>query len=499
MKQNGWIDLHVHTAASDGTMTPSETVRHAKQLGLAAIAITDHDTAAGVAEARRAGEQYDVEVVGGIELSSEYRGFKLHVLGYFIDPEAPALEEFRRWAAGARDARNERIVAMLAEDGYDISMQALRESYPDAVIGMPHMAEYLMKQCAVPSVKEAFDMLFGDGCKYYLPKPRLPLDRAQATILGAGGVPVLAHPLIHGYPIGEVRTIAAVAADLGFVGLEAFYSEYTPEQTKLALELAAENGLLPTGGSDFHGTRKPHIEMGTGMGNLHIPYEVLEQLKQERDRMFEPAQEPVEEETLTLDELCRKLCAAADRLTAAKDELNELDRRSGDGDHGTTMEKIADAIRFAVDNSWEWHTVGELMGAVASNIMMIRGGMGGRLWYAFFDGMARSMPNGLGLSDRGIRRLFAAGVNAVTDVTPAQVGGRTLLDALIPAVNAMQDVDGSAVILASAAAAAEAGARATAQQLPMYGAARRFGDLCLGVCDPGAVSMARFFAGLSEG
>ena len=92
MKQNGWIDLHVHTAASDGTMTPSETVRHAKQLGLAAIAITDHDTAAGVAEARRAGEQYDVEVVGGIELSSEYRGFKLHVLGYFIDPEAPALE-----------------------------------------------------------------------------------------------------------------------------------------------------------------------------------------------------------------------------------------------------------------------------------------------------------------------------------------------------------------------------------------------------------------------
>ena len=499
MKQNGWIDLHVHTTASDGTMTPSEAVHHAKQLGLTAIAITDHDTAAGVAEAQQAGKQEDVEVIGGIELSSEYRGFKLHVLGYFVDPEAPALEEFRKWAAEARQARNERIVAMLAEDGYDISMQALNEENPGAVLGRPHMAEHLMKQGAVASVKEAFDTLFGDGCKYYLPKPRLPLDRAQATILGAGGVPVLAHPLIHGYPTGEVRTIAAVAADLGFVGLEAFYSEYSPEQTKLALEIAAENGLLPTGGSDFHGTRKPHIEMGIGMGNLKIPYEVLTQLKQERERMFEPEQEPVEEETLTLDELCRKLCAAADRLTAATDELNEQDRRGGDGDHGTTMAKIADAIRFAVDNSWEWHTVGELMGAIASNIMMIKGGAGGRLWYAFFDGMAQSMPNGLGLSDRGIRRLFAAGVSAVTNITPAQVGGRTLLDALVPAVNAMQDVDGSAVILAAAASAAEAGARATAQQLPTFGTARRFGDMCLGTCDPGAVSMARFFAGLSEG
>ena len=179
--------------------------------------------------------------------------------------------------------------------------------------------------------------------------------------------------------------------------------------------------------------------------------------------------------------------------------LCAVDERCGDGDHGTTMEKVSQAIRYGVENDWEWHTLGELFGCIASNVMMISGGMGARLWYAFFDGMARSLPNSTGLTDGGLRRVFAAGLSSVTDVTDAQPGGKTMMDALIPAVKAMENVDGAEIMLASAAAAAKAGAKATADMPALYGTARRLGDMAVGMLDPGAQGVALFFAGLSEG
>ncbi len=273
------IDLHLHTTASDGTDTPAETVEKAAALGLAAVALADHDTVSGVAEARRAGERLGVEVVPGIEVSSDYRDNNIHVLGYFLDPESPALQPVLDWVRIERIARNEYVVNRMADDGIDISVEELRREYPDAVLGRPHMAELLMKKGYVSSVKEGFERYLGEGSKYYLPKRRISLARAIETIRAAGGVPVLAHPLQYGYPLGEVTEMIEYAVSLGVRALECFYSEHSPEQERWLLAQAERYALGVSGGSDWHGSRKPWIQMGRGMDNLEIPYRVLEELR----------------------------------------------------------------------------------------------------------------------------------------------------------------------------------------------------------------------------
>ena len=273
------IDLHLHTTASDGTDTPAETVEKAAALGLAAVALADHDTVSGVAEARRAGERLGVEVVPGIEVSSDYRDNNIHVLGYFLDPESPALQPVLDWVRIERIARNEYVVNRMADDGIDISVEELRREYPDAVLGRPHMAELLMKKGYVSSVKEGFERYLGEGSKYYLPKRRISLARAIETIRAAGGVPVLAHPLQYGYPLGEVTEMIEYAVSLGVRALECFYSEHSLEQERWLLAQAERYALGVSGGSDWHGSRKPWIQMGRGMDNLEIPYRVLEELR----------------------------------------------------------------------------------------------------------------------------------------------------------------------------------------------------------------------------
>ena len=273
------IDLHLHTTASDGTETPSETVRLARELGLRAVAVTDHDTVAGVAGAVAAGEALGVEVVPGIEVSSDYRDNNVHILGYFIDPASPALRPVLEWVRTERIARNEKIVAAMAADGLDISIEALRAEYPEAVLGRPHMAEHLMRRGYAASVQEAFDRYLGEGGRYYMPKRRISIARAVETIRAAGGVSVLAHPLQYRYPRGEVVEMIAYAKELGIQALECYYSEHNPDEQDWLLSQAAAFGLGVSGGSDWHGTRKPHIAMGSGMGGLTVPYSVLEGLR----------------------------------------------------------------------------------------------------------------------------------------------------------------------------------------------------------------------------
>lgn len=273
------IDLHLHTTASDGTETPSEAVRLARELGLRAIAVTDHDTVAGVAGAVAAGEALGVEVVPGIEVSSDYRDNNVHILGYFIDPASPALRPVLEWVRTERIARNEKIVAAMAADGLDISVEALRAEYPEAVLGRPHMAEHLMRRGYAASVQEAFDRYLGEGGRYYMPKRRISIARAVETIRAAGGVSVLAHPLQYRYPRGEVVELIAYAKELGIQALECHYSEHSPDEQEWLLSQAAAFGLGVSGGSDWHGKRKPHIAMGSGMGGLSVPYSVLEGLR----------------------------------------------------------------------------------------------------------------------------------------------------------------------------------------------------------------------------
>lgn len=276
------IDLHIHTTASDGTDPPRAAVEKAASLGLAAVSITDHDSVSGVPEAMRAGAELGVEVVPGIEVSSDYRDNNVHILGYFIDPAAPELRPVLDWVKTERDERNEKIAAMFERDGFDISLAQLREEYPDSVLGRPHFCEHLMRKGYISSVKEGFEKFLGEGKPYYLPKRRISIAKAVETIVAAGGVPVLAHPMQYHYPEPELIELIETAKALGIRALEAYYSEFSAEQTAWLLHAAEKYGMGVSGGSDYHGTRKTHISMGTGCGNLAIPYSGLEELRKLR-------------------------------------------------------------------------------------------------------------------------------------------------------------------------------------------------------------------------
>lgn len=273
------IDLHIHTTASDGTDSPAAVVEQAASLGLSAVAVTDHDTVAGVPEATAAGERLGVEVVPGIEVSSDYRDNNVHVLGYFIDVGSPALRPVLDWVTVERRERNERLCALLAEAGFDIDIDALRSAYPDAVLGRPHIAEFLMRKGYFASVAEGFDKYLDVGRPFYMPKRLIPMAKAVETVIAAGGIPVLAHPLQYKYPLREVEEMIDYAVSLGVRALECYYSEHTPAQQTWLLSQVERRGLGVSGGSDYHGSRKSWIAMGSGMGELCVPASVLTDLK----------------------------------------------------------------------------------------------------------------------------------------------------------------------------------------------------------------------------
>lgn len=274
------IDLHIHTTASDGTLTPAECVFRAKDLGLFAIAITDHDTAAGVLAAREAGEKCGVEVISGIEISADYLGIEgVHILGYFIDPNAPALNELLEWVIQERDARNEKIAAAMRGDGIDVNLELLHEKYGTTVIGRPHFAALLAEKGLADSVSDAFDKYLSEGGKYYRRREYIPMERAFSVIERSGGKAVLAHPYQYGFSEAELIALVGTVRSYGAVGIECLYSGYTSEQSEYLRSLAEHFDMCITGGSDYHASRKPDIEMGRGNGSLSVPYDILEKLK----------------------------------------------------------------------------------------------------------------------------------------------------------------------------------------------------------------------------
>lgn len=270
-----YIDLHLHTTASDGSFPPGEVVRMAAEAGYTAIAITDHDNTTGLPEAMEAGRKYGVEVVPGIELSTNYKGMEIHILGLYIDPEAESLGDLLEQALKHREERNCRITAALREAGVQVTMEELREKFPGAVLGRPHIGMLMMEKGYVESVKESFREYMGKGAKCYIPKVNMPMDQAIERILRAGGLPVLAHPYQYELPEEGLRELIRTVKDLGCVGMESVYSKYDEAQTAHLLELCKEFDLVPTGGSDFHGTPKPNIFVGT----TKVPYAYLERLK----------------------------------------------------------------------------------------------------------------------------------------------------------------------------------------------------------------------------
>jgi hypothetical protein len=243
------------------------------------VSVTDHDTVDGVAPALAAGEELGIEVVPGIEVSSDYRDNNVHILGYFIDPAAKALEDVIFWVQREREERNRKIVKLFQDSGFDLSLEELEANYPHAVLGRPHMAEMLMRKGYVASIKEAFDLYLGEDRPFFLPKRRISIARAVEVILASGGVPVLAHPFQYHYPINEVEEMIEHARSLGVRALECYYSLHTPEEQAWLLGRAKALGLGVSGGSDYHGTRKTHISLGSGTGQMAVPYSVLEGLR----------------------------------------------------------------------------------------------------------------------------------------------------------------------------------------------------------------------------
>lgn len=275
-----YIDLHVHTTASDGTLTPTECVYRAKELGLTAIAITDHDTADGVKSAIESGKECGVEIIPGIEISADYLGIEgVHILGYFIDPASPALNDLLEWVIYERDERNERIAEAMRKDGLDVTVEMLREKYDATVVGRPHFAAFLVEQGLASSVSDAFDKYMSETGKYYRRRKYIPMDKAFSVIERAGGKAVLAHPLQYGFSEKELLALVSTVRDYGAVGMECLYSMYSQGERDYLISIAKLYGMCVTGGSDYHGSRKPDIEMGSGEGDLCVPYEVLKQLK----------------------------------------------------------------------------------------------------------------------------------------------------------------------------------------------------------------------------
>ncbi|ADK83973.1 PHP domain protein [Desulfarculus baarsii DSM 2075] len=280
------IDLHTHTTASDGSCRPAEVVAAAKAAGLAAVAITDHDTTAGLDEALAAGRELGLEVIPGVEISVNGGPTgSMHVLGLFVDHHRPDFAQAMERLQEARAQRNPQIAQKLQEMGVAVTMDMVRAHAGGGLVGRAHFAQAMVELGAVANRQEAFGRYLARGKPAYVEKYRLECDQAMALLRAAGGVPVLAHPGLLKQPPTALEALLRQLASMGLEGLEAHYSEHDELLTKRLQAMAGKLGLIVTGGSDFHGAAKPDIRLGTGLGLLRTPASLLEPLRRRRDRI----------------------------------------------------------------------------------------------------------------------------------------------------------------------------------------------------------------------
>lgn len=278
------IDLHIHSTASDGSLTPAEIIRHAQKLNLAAIAITDHDSIYGSKEALRVGIPSCLKFLTGVEISASHPPFfpgsgSFHILGYRIRLDHPALNQTLNRLRKARQGRNPKILKRLNELGLRISLKDVDQTVAQGQLGRPHIAQAMIRKGYVKSMDDAFDKYLGAGKPAYVDKDRVGCEEAIELIRAAGGIAVLAHPCL--LNIDDDRQLDALVRNLvkiGMRGIEVYYPEHSLEQTAYYMQLADKYELLMTGGTDFHGSITPGIKMGTGNGKLFVPYALYEKL-----------------------------------------------------------------------------------------------------------------------------------------------------------------------------------------------------------------------------
>lgn len=280
------IDLHTHSIYSDGSLTVEELIDLALEKNLSYIALTDHDSVEGVKRAMDYARDKDITVIPGIELSSEYHGRDIHIVGLNIDIDNEEFKDYLKEFVSDREARNEKMCAILSDAGIVIGYDELKSEYPDSVITRAHFARLMLKKGYTTSLKEAFERYIGDNCPYFVPRNKISASMAVDLIKKAKGIPVLAHPMLYHMSMARINDLVDELKSYGLMAIEAIYTTNTNSDERDIRVLAARKGLEISGGSDFHGKAKPKTELGTGYGSLFVPESVWFDLKDRWEKEY---------------------------------------------------------------------------------------------------------------------------------------------------------------------------------------------------------------------
>lgn len=280
---NKICDLHTHSVYSDGTFTPAEIIDEAIKIGLSAIALTDHNTVEGLNDFISAATGKDIEIVAGTELSGKYKGKEVHILALFIDPDKfDAVSDLMRNVNDIERKNSKKLVETLNQAGYDIDYNEIISSTPSGRTNRAHIALALTKKGYASSIKEAFVNILSKEAGYYKEPERLAALEILEFIRSINAIPIVAHPLLN-LTESELIEFLSEAKTHGLMGMECYYSAYDEEMTQKSLKIAKEFGLLCSGGSDFHGQIRQGVSIGSGKGNLKVPFECYLDIKKAKN------------------------------------------------------------------------------------------------------------------------------------------------------------------------------------------------------------------------
>lgn len=276
------VDLHLHSNVSDGTDAPETIVRLAAAAGLSALALTDHDTLAGIATARRAAAEHAIRLIPGTELSVNWSTGTMHMLVYFLEPGPGPLQDRLAELVAARDVRNEEILVRLERHGIHLTVEEVLAEAGGGVVGRPHIAAVMVAKGYVGDMAMAFDVWLASGRPGYVPRRRLEAVEAIELANASGALPVIAHPHTLGIAAEDFQGAFSQLAAAGLAGIEAHYAEYDRPLRRHLADICKALGIVATGGSDYHGRYKPGLAVGVGRGDLNVPDEVVDRLEQAR-------------------------------------------------------------------------------------------------------------------------------------------------------------------------------------------------------------------------